>query len=159
VLCLWGDIDFSYSEVKQFTINFRTESKVVGPSVLLGEISQIVIKDEKLKKKLAHLVITKAAPPGEAREITKSMIKKRIQASGFDLNQIILNGPNTMRVTTIQNKIIHLKLNDPIGAVFDLNFFPDMGNASAWGLNTNRLGEFRGHHRVDLSWDNFRVRV
>ena len=125
LLCLHGYINSGFGAVKQFTINFRTESKAVGPNILLGEISQVVVKDPKLKKKLDRLVITKAAPPGEAREITRSLIKKRIRASGFNLHQIIFNGPNTMRVTTIQNKIIHLQLSDPIGAVFDLNFEPD----------------------------------
>jgi len=114
IFCFLMGYNLAPAKTILLTINFRTESKVIGPNIKLGEIGQIMVTDQKVKQQLNNLVIAKAAPPGEALEITRSYIKKCIREHGFNLNSIIFNGPKTIRITTIQNRLIHLRIDDPM---------------------------------------------
>lgn len=98
----------------KFTLNFRSEAVIPGPQILLGEISQIEVPDLKIRKQLMRLPVTTAAVPGEAKEISLSLIKRRIQEAGFKLETISFKGPKSIRITTLPDDLIRLYIEDPI---------------------------------------------
>lgn len=116
-IILLGLTSGSYAKNQQFTLKFSSESIVIGPQIVLGEICEIAVKDTSQLVMIKKLVVGDAAPPGEAREISLSLIKKYIRESGFDLKQINFKGPKIIRITTIQNKLIDLWIDDTIGCI------------------------------------------
>ncbi|MCI0511751.1 hypothetical protein L0128_00890 [candidate division KSB1 bacterium] len=98
----------------KFTLNFRSEAVIPGPQILLGEISQIEVPDLKIRKQLMRLPVTTAAVPGEAKEISLSLIKRRIQEAGFKLETISFKGPKSIRITTLPDDLIRLYIEDPM---------------------------------------------
>ncbi|MBN2090276.1 hypothetical protein JW964_11750 [candidate division KSB1 bacterium] len=97
----------SFPEVPKFTINLQAEAIIPGPYILLGEVSQISLSDSSLARKLSSVILTKAAVPGEAKEITISFIKKRIREIGLELSQISFKGPRVIRIKTLENNILN----------------------------------------------------
>lgn len=125
-----------FAEVSQFTINFKTESIVIGPQITLGEVGQIIVADKALRHRLNQLEITKAAPPGEAKEITVSQIKKCVREEGFDLAHIIFKGPKILRITTLPDKLINLIIEDKLALFRPRNL---SCSYSGWQIHGSRF--------------------
>jgi len=98
----------------RITVNFHPEAISIGPKIKLGEISQISVKNQRLRCALDSLVITDAAISGEAKEISISFIKKKLRESGLDLNQICFKGSRIIRITTLTDNLINLIIENQI---------------------------------------------
>ncbi len=133
----------SYPEAPKLTINLQTEVIIPGPYIKLGDISQISLSDSSLAKKLSSLILSKAAVPGEAKEITISLIKKRIREVGLELSQINFKGPRVIRIKTLENNILNFFIDQYLAffdllnniANFPVSFAPFSSNRSNCSLN------------------------
>jgi hypothetical protein len=112
----------SFPQSTKFTINLQAEAIIPGPYILLGDISQISLNDTSLARKLSALILTNAAVPGEAKEITISFIKKRIREVGLELSQISFKGPRVIRIKTLENNILNFFMNQYL-AFSDFSIF------------------------------------
>jgi len=87
------------------SISLKARSVVLGPYVKLGDVGNLIIPNNKTRIQIASVIIGKAPPPGEAREISLNYIKRCLKSSGFEEYISFLNGPKTVRVITAHVEI------------------------------------------------------
>lgn len=93
------------SLAEKHSINLRARSTILGPHILLGDITTLMVTDSLKRMKLSAIKIGKAAPPGESTEILLSHIKKKLMHAGFGEYADSISGPRTIRVLTAQKEI------------------------------------------------------
>jgi len=98
-------LETSAGREEQVVIKLRYKAVVIGPTITLADVSKIMIQNRALIKKIGHIKIGMAPPPGESREISVSDIKKSLIKAGYEQYVNHLKGPRAIHITTAHNEI------------------------------------------------------
>lgn len=90
---------------KNLSISLKARAVVLGPYVKLGDVGNLIIPNNKTRTQIASVIIGKAPPPGEAREISLNYIKRCLKSNGLEKYTSLLNGPKTIRIITAHVEI------------------------------------------------------
>ncbi|MFZ5519411.1 MAG: hypothetical protein ACOY90_22450 [Candidatus Zhuqueibacterota bacterium] len=86
-------------------IEIKTHIYILGPTITLGEVAFINLKDAYSVSQLKQLNLGQAAPPGEAKELMRSFIRAKIRETKFFEYARYVSGPRLVAVTTIPDKM------------------------------------------------------
>ena len=124
------------SQTAKVEIVLKSSTVVAGPNIYLSEIVVLRPKNKALKKKFARLVVTKAAPPGESKDISVNFIRRLLRQKGLYKHITRVTGPKIIRVTTGHRDITRMRLEDAVGAFFESRL---KGFAGDWKLEFKRI--------------------
>ncbi len=123
---------------QKMTLKLKSQVIVVGPNVKLTEICTILPNDAALLRRLDKIILGRAAPPGESKEISRSLIKMNLRRTGMYDRLGAITGPRTVRVKTAQKDITRVKIEDAV-AQFIGSKMPD--RAVEWRFDYSRIAE------------------
>ncbi len=86
-------------------IELLSKKVILGPKINLGDVCDFKNMDAKIVDELRSIMIGIAPPPGESKEITRSLIKRRLIGAGFKNYIDFIEGPKRIQVITAQNEI------------------------------------------------------
>lgn len=104
-------------------IELKSNPYILGPGIKLGDIAVISLKDQFIINELRKLNIGLAAPPGEAKEITRSFIRAKIRETKFFEFAKCVNGPRLVAVHTIPDKLRNMFMHEGIACVNKNEYF------------------------------------
>jgi len=86
-------------------IEMKTHIFILGPTIKLGDVAIINLKDEYCVSQLKQLNLGQAAPPGEAKELTRSFVRAKIRETKFFEYAKRVSGPRRVTVNTVPDKM------------------------------------------------------
>lgn len=86
-------------------IRLKPMNLVIGNQIVLGDICELNIQNEEIRKRFSNINIGLAPPPGESIEITLISVKKKISIAGFSAYITYVTGPKIIRIKTAHREI------------------------------------------------------
>lgn len=168
VLFLCSTLSFAQAQGKTVTLKLKPETTVVGPQITAFEICTIEPPSKKLARALKKVVLGRAAPPGEAKDITRNQLRLQLRHAGLAELIPAITGPRVVRVKTAQRDITRIRIDEAIarwvrkkmddypGVEWKLEYkrvpesFP--GPVGAFSLAVKTRGTFkgRGYHLLEV---------
>ena len=93
-------------------LNLKSQCYILGPSIKLGDVAEIKIPDKKLQVELEDILLGKAAPAGEVKELKRSFIKGKIRETVFFEFAKELNGPKVVTIFTIPTELRNMFIEE-----------------------------------------------
>ncbi len=118
------------------TLILRAHVVVVGPEIHLGDLCKLEPPNKTLARKLARLKVTRAAPPGESKDVALSKIRLVLRHAKLERYIKKIKGPRVVRVKTGHRDITRMRLEEIIGAHFN-RLLRDF--AGEWRLEFKRI--------------------
>lgn len=72
-------------------VRVHDDAHVRGPDIVLGDIATIETADEQLRTRLQHLVIGRAALPGQRRELHVSTMRTRMRQQRLPVQSVLID--------------------------------------------------------------------
>lgn len=100
-------------------LELKATAKVIGPLITLDDVAALRPPSAALQRKLAGIVLGKAAPPSETKDISQSFVRRQLQRAG--LLEVIdaIHGPRIIRVTTAHKDITRLRMKEAVAAAVE----------------------------------------
>ena len=95
-------------------IELKSQNYILGPAIKLGDIAFIKLKNQYIVNELKEINLGLAAPPGEAKEISRSFIRAKIRETSFSEYAKCVNGPRMVAVNTIPDKLRNMFMHEGI---------------------------------------------
>ncbi len=96
------------------TLKLKPETTVVGPQISAFEICLIEPYSKNLARKLKTIILGRAAPPGEAKDITRNQLKLQLRRAGLKKLIPSITGPRVVRVKTAQRDITRIRIDEAV---------------------------------------------
>lgn len=110
-------------------IELKSQTFILGPVIRLGDIAIINLENPYIVEKLREINLGLAAPPGEAKEMTRSFIRAKIRETKFFEYAKCVSGPRMVAVNTIPNKLQNMFMHEGIACVNTILYFESEKNS------------------------------
>jgi flagella basal body P-ring formation protein FlgA len=84
------------------TVMLKTEAYVKGPALTLGDVANVQGDNAEI---LASIEIGNAAMPGDSKRLDASLLRSRVENSGFAADSVDFQGPGSVVATTLSSEI------------------------------------------------------
>ncbi len=123
-------------QTKKYILHLKPETVVVGPYIYLHEVCEIKPESKSFLKKLKKVRITKAAPPGESKDISLSQLRLVLRHAKLEKFIRQIKGPRVIRVKTGHKDITRMRIEESIGQFFRQRMREFAGD---WRLEFRRI--------------------
>ncbi|KAA3615494.1 MAG: flagella basal body P-ring formation protein FlgA [Calditrichaeota bacterium] len=101
---------------EKINLTIKSNVIVVGPEIKLTEVCEFTPKDKSLARRLDKIILGRAAPPGESKEVSRSLIKMHLRRTGLYDRLGAISGPRSARVKTAHKDITRVKIEDAVAS-------------------------------------------
>lgn len=122
----------------KISLNLKSQAIVVGPEIRLLDVCTVAPNDKNLLQRLDKIVLGRAAPPGEAKEISRSLIKMHLRRVKLYDQLESITGPRSVRVQTAQKDITRVKIEDAVATFISKKL---QGPNLEWRFDYLRIAE------------------
>ncbi len=119
-------------------VHVSTMTQIDGENILLGKIAKIEGNDPHLLKRLSGLVIGRSPLPGRRREITASLVKRRLKQNRIDPDQLELQIPARVFVERSFIEISRDKIKSLVSDYISNNLINNLRDATIKDIQVSK---------------------